>query len=612
MKKKIYSYIANIAITLPLLGAAGGMLTSCDSYLDKEFDAAQSDEKVFGDETMTRGFLANIYNYMEDGIGVWNDDQRTGSSRDCMTDNSVCWWNLHYYSYVQSDSYTSNNHTLLGFWNTDTYGIRACNQYIDKADPTVVGNAARSGDDNRLYDRSIQEAKLLRALFTFDLVQWFGAAPIITKVLSTDEAHNMTRVAAGDVLLWVAGQCDEVIQSGVLPMRYQNEATNWGRVNGCMAHALKSRALLYAASPLNADKHDAANKENGIVPEAYANYSTQSWQYAKEAAETALQVCSANGYGLNGTKGNYDTSSEGDYYKVFCCDPTQSNEIILSRSTWQTLQVEKLLMPPGFTGSGFSPVGRTNPTQNLVDAYETINGLPIDQDPEYNAQKPYANRDPRLDQTIFHQGSFFGAAGNSLGRSVDVREGATDADYREEGEAGGTYTGYWQKKYVYNIDRNNATLQTHFWILFRYAELLLNAAEAEFQTGNVNEAVAHINEVRARAGMPGYTTGNLTMERIQNERRVEFAFEDHRFFDVRRWKLYDNQTAASEKDLPYYKQIYNLYGTIVKGTADSPTYEYGPSKAHSSIVFNTPKNYLFPLPYAEVKAAPGLGQNAGW
>ena len=611
MKHNIKKFPFRLSLVLTLAFPLTLSLTSCESYLDKEFDAAQSDEKVFGDETMTRGFLANIYNYLSDGIGVWGDDQRTGSSRDCMTDNSICFWNLHYYSYVQADSYTSSNHTMLGFWNTDTYGIRACNQFMSRADETVIGNAAKSGDDNRLYDRNIQEAKLLRALFTFDLVQWFGDAPIITTVLSTDEAHNMTRVAAGDALLWVAGQCDEVIQSGHLPMRYQNEATNWGRVNGCLALALKSRALLYAASPLNANKHDAENIENGIVPEAYRNYSSQAWQYAKVAAEEALQTCAANGYKLNGTAGSYDTSSEGDYYKVFCSDPTQSDEIILSRSTWQTLQVEKLLMPVGFTGSGFSPVGRTNPTQNLVDAYETINGLAIDKDPEYNPQNPYKNRDPRLDQTIFHQGSFFGAAGNSAGRYVDVRENE-GADLGAEGEAGGTYTGYYQKKFVYNIDRNNPTQQTHFWILFRYAELLLNAAEAEFHTNDISQAVAHINQVRERAGMPGYDRNTLTLERIQNERRVELAFEEHRFFDVRRWMLYSNQTSSGEKSLPYYQQIYNLYGTVVTGTEATPAYEYGPSKAHSSIVFNIPKNYLFPLPYSEVKAAPGLGQNEGW
>lgn len=606
MTKDIKRIFKGAGMILPL-GLLAFSLNSCNDYLDKEYDASQSDEKVFGDETMTRGFLADLYNYAPNGLSIFNDDQRTASSRDCMTDNAICFWGLHYYTFVANDAYTSTNHALTGFWGTDTKSARACSQFIANANPTVIGNKVISGsDDSRLYDRNIQEATLLRALAHLDLVAWFGDAPIIDHVLTTSEASAMTRTPAGDVLQWVADECDRVVNSGYLPMRYQNETSNWGRVNGCMAYAMKSRALLYKASPLN-----LAKTNNAVSAQ-------DAWKAAADAADEAIQKCQENGYKLNGTEGSYDTSAEGDYYKVFASDPTQSNEIIFGSQVMFNTQVEKMLMPFGFKGSSFQSAGRTNPTQNFVDSYETINGLAIDQDLDYDEQNPYANRDPRLDQTIFHQGSRFGDVGTTVGRNVDVREDGGE-DLGSAGEAGGTHTGYYLKKWCYNIDINNASNMPHSWILFRFAELLLNSAEAHFNlyllngsASDLNTALTNINKVRARAGMPAYTAETLTLERLQNERRVELCFEDHRFFDQRRWMLFEGVTRSAEVTKPRYQQMLNIYGVQVGGTAAAPTYVYARSKANDTRTFVSPKSYLFPIPYTETKAAPGLGQNPGW
>ena len=279
MTKDIKRIFKGAGMILPL-GLLAFSLNSCNDYLDKEYDASQSDDKVFGDETMTRGFLADLYNYAPNGLSIFNDDQRTASSRDCMTDNAICFWGLHYYTFVANDAYTSTNHALTGFWGTDTKSARACSQFIEKADPTVIGNKVISGsDDSRLYDRNIQEATLLRALAHLDLVAWFGDAPIIDHVLTTSEASAMTRTPAGDVLQWVADECDRVVNSGCLPMRYQNENSNWGRVNGCMAYAMKSRALLYKASPLN-----LAKTNNAVSAQ-------DAWKAAADAADPVLAWC---------------------------------------------------------------------------------------------------------------------------------------------------------------------------------------------------------------------------------------------------------------------------------------------------------------------------------
>ena len=114
--------------------------------------------------------------------------------------------------------------------------------------------------------------------------------------------------------------------------------------------------------------------------------------------------------------------------------------------------------------------------------------------------------------------------------------------------------------------------------------------------------------------MPKYKdmTYAVLQERIRNERRIELCFEDHRFLDVRRWKVFEGVTATSEKSKPRYQQVYNLYGVSVTGTADNPTLTYGPAQTNNLRVFNSPKNYYFPIPNDEVKRAPNLGQNPGW
>ena len=159
-------------------------------------------------------------------------------------------------------------------------------------------------------------------------------------------------------------------------------------MNGAAAYALKSRALLYLASPLN--------NPSG---------ASDLWQKAADAALAFISKnsSSSNPYKLFTTE---DNDPKQNYYKCFTYTPHLNPEYILSRSEWNTSNVERLSLPCGYTGKQ-TAVGRTNPTQNFVDAYETINGLPIDEDPKFDENNPYANRDPRLEQTILHQGSIW-------------------------------------------------------------------------------------------------------------------------------------------------------------------------------------------------------------
>ncbi len=602
MKNYIYTALASLLLI--------GGLTSCSDFLDKEVDLTVSEEKVFEDITSTRGFLANIYTYLPDefaGIGASDSGQYQATFRDSFTDNSTSFWSVHYHHAVLNDSYTANNHFFaLQYWEADLKGIRACNKFMTLADENVIGNAEKDGDDNKLYDRYIAEARYIRALLTFDMIGWFGAVPLMVDednepliFQSGDtDGMNMTRTAAADALQWVADECDAV--KDVLPFRYADENSNWGRVNGAAAYALKSRALLYKASPLNNTS------------------SVSSWW--SDAAQAAVDFITVNNKQSNpyklytiATAQSIVDSSMGDYYNCFVSTPHLNDEFILSRSEWTTYSPEIYLTPCGFSGS-VNSVGRTNPTQNLVDSYETINGLPYDADPTYDEQNPYVNRDPRLDQTIFHHGSYWGDASQEEYRMVNTS--TTGADYQEL--HGGTTTGYYCKKYCNNMSFKNPTTYVHACPIFRYAEILLNAAEAYANAGDYTKAISYAQQVRDRVGMPQWTgtyaTGSALIERIQNERRVELCFENHRFFDERRWKLFEGVTVSNELSKPRYQQVRNIYSAVITADEDgsNASYVYQNDNVHPTRAFTSPKNYLFPLPNDEVKKAPNLKQNSGW
>ena len=578
-----------VNISLAML-AVGGM-TSCSDILDKEVDLTYTDENIYSNYDRTRGVLANAYTYLPDAFAGYSDGQFRAASRDCMTDNALSYWNVHYYHSVLNDSYDAKNHWFANsYWSNDLKGIRVCNDFISKARESVIGNAEKSGDDNKLCDRYKAEARFIRAILHFDMIGYFGAVPIEDHVLDNAEAASIARTPAPEALKWVADECDAIIKSGALPFRYSNENENWGRINGAAVYALKSRALLYRASALN-------NPTNDVT----------WWQEAADAALAFINAnkSSANPYRLYTTD---DNNPNKNYYECFTSTPHLNPEYILSRSEWNTREIEMFNTPCGFSGN-VNSTGRVNPTQNLVDSYETINGLPIDQDPSYNDQDPYKNRDPRLEQTIFHQGSIWGDKSQDEERAVDVSVGGKD--YQDL--HGGTTTGYYSKKFVHNMSFKNPTTFVTACPIFRYAEILLNAAEALNEAKGPDAAYDYVNQVRARVGMPAYKgmTKEQLRERIRNERRIELAFEDHRFFDERRWKLFDGKSAATEKSEPRYKQVYNIYSVVVTPN-ESQVYTYRNDNTHPTRAFSCPKNYYFPVPDDTYKKNPNLGQNAGW
>jgi hypothetical protein len=561
------------------------LLAGCDSFLDKEFDASLSEDKVFRSEQLTRQFLVNIYNNLPDGLGQYSDPQFSGASRDVLTDNAQTSWGLHVYNRMNQGAFTSSDNPLAYFWASNFEGIRKANKFLENSHKSNISNALLNNDDNKLLDRLNAEARLLRALFHFQLVIYFGDAPIVTKSFSMDNQGemNMKRSPANDVLKWIANECDSV--KSKLPFVWTSEG-NWGRVNGATALALKSRALLYRAS-------DFFN-------------SSKNKEWWAEAAAAAQEFIATNS--LQTTSNQHKLYRDGganSYGEMFYKSPTTIKEFILTRSIWYTRTIDDACVPPGFANC----TGRVNPTQNFVDAFECTDGNPIadipnygTKSPLYNQANPYTNRDPRFAMTVFYNGALWG---NPTQRPLEIYTGGNDLS----SSSGGTLTGYYLKKWCSpDINYDDPRNQGRAWVIFRFAEILLNYAEAQNEALTTPDQSVYdaINDIRNRAGMPNLPTGLTQVqmrERIRNERRIELSFEDHRYFDVRRWKFWDDPSKKED--------MLNIRKVTVTQSGASFTYTFStPSSLRRQFV--TPKHYLFPIPYDQVLKAPNLGQNTGW
>jgi len=344
-----------------------------------------------------------------------------------------------------------------------------------------------------------------------------------------------------------------------------------GRASANACLALKARVLLYDASLLNNPNHDNAK-----------------WQAAADASAALLNV----GYSLN-----------SDYQSTFLED---NNEIIFARYFTQANSTNFSLEEGRNGSNGWTS---QNPSQNQVNAYEmaATGKLPYIEQPDgslvlnpgsgYDPNNPYVGRDPRLDASILHDGSVW------QGRVTETFDGGLDSPESSIQPWNASLTSYAYKKgIVESIPPSGSSVKpTNPWIFFRYAEVLLNYAEAEFELGNETVARQYINMVRARpsVNMPPVTeTGDALRAKIQNERRVELAFEEHRFFDVRRWKI-----AAVTENIPIFRM------QITKQANGTKVYQIKSLEARSFL----PQHYLIPIPRSEVdKSSGSLKQNPGY
>lgn len=587
------------------------------AFLDEEIKQ-NFDEELFLNSGFAnlKAFGMGVYNYLPQLNDYGNNAMLAAASDEADFAKPA---NIQRFNTGAWGPFTNPDNAFSEYYR----GIRHANLFLEKTinyRPLIAQDTITTANRNIFIQNLDDFAKLraevrfLRAYFYMELIKRYGGVPIITTILTEEEAASVTRSSFDECVNFIVNECDavypqltnfytnyglangETVGTGDAPG--SSDVSRLGRIEKPAALALKLRALLYAASPLH-------------------NPNQTSTKYERAVA-AAIQI-------FNDPNCAHIRFISGNYQNLFMPQNTTANltprkgansGIIMTRPLYKSDNAfEKANYPAGAVNGA---QGVTAPSQNLVDAYEMrTTGLPItDPNSGYNPQNPYNNRDPRLALSIVLNGSAMGRETNNTDRITKSFLGGVDGIGQS---FGATTTGYYLRKFlVQNFDLSRTDGRPKSWILMRYEEVLLNFAEAANEafgpdiSPTVNgisttiTAREAINLIRARPGvaMPALPTGlskEQMRERIRNERRVELAFEEHRFFDVRRWEI-----AESTENQP-------LRGMRVIQDASATTgYRYEPFVVEERN-FDASKMYLYPIPFQEIAKSNGnLTQNPGW
>lgn len=561
---------------------------------------ALDENLVFSDSIRTMAFLTGIYSDIAFSFnkGRWDSHGNTEQATDDAeyTLSGVAQIAVILYNGSISPT-TYNTRGIVGdFWNTPYANVRRVNLLLSKLPTTPLSASMQS--------RVKGEAMFLRAWYYTQLLIAYGGVPVVgDKVYGKDDLINLPRETFANTVKYISEELDKA--AALLPAVYPDDI-DYGRVTKGACLALKSRALLYAASPLF----------NGgcIIPghraEALVSYPTASNSYWQVAADAANAVINSGTYSLmvdNTTKPGYG------FYNVFL--QRVNPEYIFGYYRPANRDFEGYYNPRTRGGS----TNRSLPTQDLVDCFPMRNGLqPLNADGSintasgYSATNPYVNRDPRFNYSIIFNGSsYFNSTGGLSPVYTFVNGTGTIPAPTQTIDAfdAGTTTGYFSRKMCDSmISANSGANTNRAWPLIRYAEILLNYAEAINEAGQTSLAYPKLIELRQRAGIEPGTNNmyglkeNMTKEEmrevVRNERRIELAFEDHRWHDIRRWKI--AMTTNNQ---------YNKVMKITKNSNGSYTYERRESIRRHNF---RPEMYLMPIPDGEINKMPALLQNPGW
>lgn len=533
--KRIYLFraLSTLLISCFLLGCEPELLDQ------KPLDQIPG-ENVFTDLKLTRLFLNGTYTGLPSGFNRGQYMLDTGSDDG---ENSYGW--AAGQAFNRGD-YTPSDYPLSNTWARSYASIRRTNLLLENID-NVPG-------DQTIRQQMKGEALFLRAFFFAELMKFYGGVPLVTKSLNIKDDLQLPRNSLAECVSFISKQCDEA--AALLPVSHSGNDV--GRATKGAALALRARTLLYASSPF---------------------FNVAKWSDAAQAAKTIIDQKNYLLYPDYGKLFLDDNNGEVIFDRQF--DPALTNDI------FQGSSVNFFNMPTGYGGWG-----GTGPTQDFVDSYETTDGKTIKESKLYSETDPYKNRDSRLSATVQYEGIMW------AGRPVETRVGGLDGIDKD-----GTTTGYYMRKFLeeelaYNVYARPGKAN---WILMRYAEVLLNYAEAQNEASGPDASVYDaINQIRVRARQPNLPTGlnqAQMRERIRNERRIELAFEEHRFWDIRRWRLAEKVVNGP------------AHGIRITKVGNTLNYERFIVEKR---VFDPAKHYLFPIPQSEMDKNKALQQNPGW
>lgn len=480
-------------------------------------------------------------------------------------------------------------------WSRFYTGIRRANLFLEKIEGYPYSKNLTETEVTHMK----AEVHFLRAYFYFELVKRWGGVPLIgDKVINYDENWDIPRSnlkTCIDYILSEIKECKENLwDENTIP------DSNFARITKGMADALVSRLMLYRASDLYADMLVDVKSDRKAA-----------WT---EAAAAAKRVMDEHDYDLLYTKEkapDATTEPTPGFLALFGENTSYPNkEIIMLKASTGNTSLESANSPCGYQKNKCN--GYTSPSQNLVDAFLMKDGRTIEEAKatgDYDDQNPYVNRDPRLTYTIFYNGSMW------LKRPVETFNGGLDRS-----NVPGlftTQTGYYLRKFLGlnedKADNSGFNGAYHHYLIIRYAEILLNYAEALNEVAlcggaaNVDDIEDCIMQLRKRAGIEAGTNGRYglpaynpeTMRKIiRNERRIELAFEEHRFWDIRRWKIAMDVMNEPVMGVEIFKETDGTFKYDYRGIVRTSTF--------------SDRMYWYPIARGEMQGNPNLTQNPGW
>lgn len=581
------------AVVLGMLG-----LASCSDQMNYNEYYIYDRDYMTQEFGRVEGFLTTAYNEMdyENDKAYFYTYKSDGNYGNAMWASATDESEYAYNGNAVEDFYNgalSPTNPHAAYWKSSLKGIAYCNLFLDEFADEKFENYQYNDDYEQQkfkYKNMRWEARFLRAYYYFRLVRQYNGAPLYCHNLSANQLNQLPMSKADEVFEFIKNSCDSIKDSIIVDYTDLGDYAIKGQVETARANqlsvlALKARAALYHASPLFNTNNDA-----------------ELWHEAALATKELVDSAEKQGKGLAAT---YDCLWASDNY----VNAKSTKEILFYRSIAESRNLEQANFPVGLENCS----GGNCPTQDLVDAYEMQRtGKGINEEGSgYNEQKPYTGRDPRFELTICH---------NETKRWPNW---ATDLVYTYQGGAnaqpltGGTPTGYYLKKLLVSAaDPRPATANTfkHSWVIFRMGEAYLNYAEAVFNyfksQGRMDAADATSEEfpisarelaskTRLRSKMPAIPAGMSNDDfwaKYQNERRVELAFEGHRFWDVRRWK----------EGSKYFGKITEMH--ITKN--EDGTYTYNRKTVNRKW---DDKYNFFPIPQSDIMKNPNLDQSiTGW
>ena len=592
-------------IKVILMGCALGLtgLASCTDGYEAEpvekytLDYVFSTTDSIGEQA--RKYLNGMYRILKSGHNRVGLDYLDAASDDAI---SIQYEESDVYK-IAMGQFNANNRVSADMGWGDYYAtIREANILIPNIDRVPFNSDftyVRAGETETDANGNLKrtpfnvtmkaEARFLRAWAYWNLVIRYGGVPMVgDRIFDIEDDLQIPRSSFADCINYIVSELD-AIKDDLRGLPMGADAGAYGAVptrEACMA--MKSRVLLYAASKLfNEETLEPGNEYVG-----YPSYDRNRWKLAADAAKEFMTRFSST-FELN-----------SDFRNAFLSFYSTNNREIIwfINGEISGSSLEKNNGPLGFTGNALGQ-GRTLPSQNLVDAFPMRDGKMPNESSKYtyDAQNPYANRDPRLNLTVLHQGSHW------LGVDLAMYQGGGN---NPTSSALYSRTGYYMCKFMGDHTGAQTEYQNspHPWVVFRWAEILLNFAEAQNEVLNApdDEVYDCLIQLRKRAGIEAGDDGLYGLKKpmtqdemrevIRNERRIEMAFEEQRYFDIRRWKIADKCFAEP------------IHGVSIINRDGNMRYE-------QNDVLNVKwdnRRYLYPIPYSEVVKNSNMVQNPNW